>query len=201
MNGKPLVTPAPVTGVGLKILLLNLALLLVICSVVYDCHRQCLFLPYDGAHRLDLIKSTYQWTRPTINASITPLQGLGGFSFPLDYWLSPSALIPHFFHTSEINKVSIYTFVTVELFLMVFYLGICLKNRPRVSLLGAWLSVVFIMPFITPLNSGGYLSFYSITAICPDLGEYMAIVCLIICLILKLNLSRFGAFLLLSFAI
>jgi hypothetical protein len=175
----------------MKALFNHVILLSLLCCLVFSLHVHALFIPYDGSYRTEMIKYNFEWTRPTINASINPLQGLGGLAFPFNFWLSPSCLINHLFYDNDVSPILIYSVITIELFIAVYWLGSCLRLDNFVKLLAAWLSAIFIMPFILPANSGGLLSFYAISGIIPDAVEGIALVSLILGLIIQLDLSRF----------
>ena len=175
----------------MKSLFGHVVLLAAAACIILSLHKNGLFIPYDGAYRTEMIKENFEWSRFTINSSINPLQALGGQTFPFNFWMSPACLINELIYKNDVSPVLIYTIISIELFLAVYWLARCLQASFFCRYLAAWLSVIFIMPFILPANSGGLFSFYAISSIIPDAVEGISIVSFILGLIICLDLARF----------
>jgi hypothetical protein len=192
---------------NLRHVLLNAVLICLVSSLFFSAHIRGLFRPCDGSYRMQVMRYNFEWTHPSINAYVSPLQGLGNLAYPINGWLSPAALVNSIFSKYEVSPLLVYIVITLELFFEVYWLACCLKVSLFVRLLGAWLAIFFIMPFVAPTlpGAGGFFNFYPISTIIPDIVESVAMVSLIMALITKLDLKRLrfsvGMALLVSFAI
>jgi hypothetical protein len=184
----------------MKRLLFHAVLVCFACCFFFSNNLRNLFCPYDGSYRMEVFKYNFEWTHPTLNSSITPLQGLGNIAYPINGWLSPAALTNYYFFNHEVSPLLIYTIITLELFFEIYWLGSCLQLARSIRLLAAWLAILVIMPFHSS-NPGGFFCFYPISSIIPDIVESIAMVCLILGLITRLDLNRFPRSVLYSLAV
>ena len=120
--------------------------------------------------------------------TLNPLQGLGSFNFPINYWLSPATTLSYVLHGKPPNSVLIYTLITLEFFISMWILASALGASTTTRLVSSWLASIMVMPFIVPM-SVSWLSFYLISGIAPSLIELLAFSNIILALILAIQLK------------
>lgn len=67
--------------------------LLLLCLYFFRKNEGALYFGYDGAYMRELVKFHFEWSEPTANLILNPLQGLSGFTFPINYWFSPASVL------------------------------------------------------------------------------------------------------------
>lgn len=152
-------------------------------------NKAALYLPYDGAYMQQVVKLHFEWSLPTTNVILSPLQGLGGITFPLNYWFSPSSLVSYLLKGTTPDSVILYTVVTLEFFLSMLFLAHALGASRRVTTLAAWTATLLVMPFALP-PSENKLTFYAISGLIPWIIEHIAISNVIIALLVLLRTAK-----------
>jgi len=152
-------------------------------------NRAALFLPYDGAYMQQLAKFHFEWSVPTTQMILNPLQGLGGMTFPLNFWFSPASLLTFLLKGATPNAVLYYTCITLEFFASMWFLSYALGASRRVRAFASWMGTLLVTPFLVPpvLNN---LVFYPISGIFPSIIEHIAFSNIIIALLLRLRSTK-----------
>jgi hypothetical protein len=172
----------------MKRLSIHLLFLALLCLYFFTRNNNALFLPYDGAYMRQLIKFNLDWTDMGTGMTLNPLQGLGSFNFPINYWLSPATTLSYVLHGKSPNSVLIYTFITLEFFVSMWILASALGTSITTRLVSSWLGSIMVMPFIVPM-AVSWLSFYLISGIVPYMIELLATSNVILALIIGIQLK------------
>jgi hypothetical protein len=146
----------------------HLLALLVTCGVVFSMNKPLLFVSYDGAFYQTTIKLQHEWTSMAPWASHNPFQALGNTFYCADTRYSPGYALAALTDGRELNRVSAYTLMAVELFLSALLMGWCLRLGSTIALLGAWILVLLALPFTFPPL------LYQIFMLCPHGVEIFA---------------------------
>ena len=167
----------------------HIVLLLLFSWFFFSENTAALFLPYDGGYMRQLVKFSFDWGEPVLNFTLNPLQGLGAYNFPINYWFSPAALSSYVINGPEPNAVVVYAVSSIELFSSLWFLAksMGLSRTHRIST--SWLGCVCVMPYIVPAMSS-FVSFYAISGIIPYIVEHMAVSNIVLGLIIRLRFDR-----------
>lgn len=157
--------------------------LLLLCLYFFAKNEGALYFGYDGAYMRELVKFHFEWSEPTTNLILNPLQGLSSFTFPINYWFSPASVFSYLVYGTEPNPIAIYTVTTVELFFSIWLLAHCLGASREVQLSSSWSAVILTMPFFVPPH-GLFVSFYAISGLIPWIIEHIALSNVMLALIL-----------------
>jgi len=112
--------------------------LVALCLFFFNENKTALYLPYDGTYMQQLFKFYFEWSTPTTNLVVSPLQGLGGITFPLNYWFSPASVFSFAVGGSTVNSVTFYTILAIEFFLSTMLLAHALGVTRRIALNSSW---------------------------------------------------------------
>jgi hypothetical protein len=164
----------------------HILLLALLCLYFFTRNNDALFLPYDGAYMRQLIKFNLDWAKFGMGITLNPLQDLGSFNFPINYWLSPAAILSYFLHGKLPDSILIYTFITLEFFISIWILASALGASTTTRLASSWLGSVMVMPFIVPM-AVSWLSFYLISGIVPYIIEHLAISNIMVAIIIGIE--------------
>ena len=155
-----------------------------LCLFFFSRNQAALYSGYDGAYMRHLLHFHFEWAAWTTELIANPLQGLGNFTFPVNYWFSPASLLTYALSGDALSPVLIYTFTTLELFVSIWFLSSALGATKPVQISASWLCCVLVMPFIVPPYTG-YLTFYPISGLVPWIVEHIALSNLILILIMR----------------
>src|SRR5262245_20130262 len=147
LNGKFLkmtLRQDPLIG-AIGYIVFQLVCLVTLCLIFFNRNELALYYGYDGSYMRQLVKFYFEWSEPTTQLIVNPLQGLSSFAFPINYWFSPACLISYFLFGPEPNPVVVYTVLTIELFAVVWLLAHWIGVSREVKLGATWSAAILAM--------------------------------------------------------
>lgn len=160
-----------------------------LCLFYFTQNRAALYLPYDGAYLQQLVKLHFEWSSPTTDLILNPLQGLGGITLPINYWFSPSSLVGFLLRGPTPDAVLVYTVVALEFFLATFFLAHALGASRRVAAFASWIGTLVTLPFVVP-PYGNKLTLYTFSGHSPWMVEHIAFSAVTIGLLVLLRTAK-----------
>jgi len=144
-----------------------------ICFLLLPINHNALYYGYDGAYMQQLIDMHFNWANAwTTDLIMNPLQGLGNFSFPINYWFSPASTVTFFFSSDGLNPILIYALTAIEFFCSVWFLSSAAGASRFVQISASWTSSILIGLLFVPHSSSA--NFYPIAGLIPWIVESIA---------------------------
>jgi hypothetical protein len=168
---------------------LHLCILFVACLVFFKLNWNAMFLGYDGAGMMALVKFNFEWSEIWKATSLNPLTGLADIKFGHNFWCSIPTVIAWCLADGHLSPPLIYAVTTIELFLSIWILSRVLGLSPFQTAFASWTGAVMCMPFVTPVMKG-FLGFYAISGLLPYLMEEISILCLLTSVVLSLERGK-----------
>jgi hypothetical protein len=158
-----------------------------VCFLLLPINHNALYYGYDGAYMQQLLNFHFNWANGwTTDLIMNPLQGLGNFSFPINYWFSPASLLTFFLSIDGINPTLIYALTAIEFFCSIWFLSLAIGASRFVQISASWISSILIGLVFVPNSSSA--NFYPIAGLIPWIVESIAFSnAIIACLILMYN--------------
>lgn len=152
----------------------QLALLFIICLILLPKNRAVLYGYFDGSFFKTQIQQQRRWSPPFAPYfTCNHFQGLGNIDFPVNFQWMPASNISVSADGEHLSTTTSYVVISLELFAAIYFLARRLRARRVVASTSAWLTVLSVLPFISPWP------LYQISRLAPHFFEPLAAVCLI----------------------
>jgi hypothetical protein len=137
----------------------------------------------DGNYLLTILRNRLEFGDFGFWLSYNPLQGLGDlWYFVNPAWL-PEFIVARFIHDPNTQRILIFTTCAVELFFVVFALSVWGNIRSNKASVGAWLSVLILLPFTYPSL------IFNVAADAPHIVTMLSVPIIVTCVFFTIGTS------------